>query len=39
MTDEKRIPLGYVKVPGSKLAVYPTNHVFLTYTFSSLPTR
>ena len=33
MTKEKRSPLGYVNVSGGKLAIYPTNHVFLAYTF------
>ena len=33
MKKKKRIPLGHVDVPSGKVAVFPTNHVFLTYTF------
>ena len=33
MTREKRRPLGYVEIPGGKVAIFPTNHIFLTYTF------
>ena len=33
MKNQKRSPLGHIDVPGGKIAVFPTNHVFLTYTF------